>query len=84
MVSIVNVYDIWRGRYTQKKHKDIREVAGFGMGWDGIVWFTWFKIRRNGMGIGGIYHVSINDHELELYCIYIYSWMMRVIGYVGS
>lgn len=81
MVSIVNVYDIWRGRYTQKKHEDIREVAGSGLGWDR--WFVWVQIRRNGMGIGG-YHVSINDHELELYCIYIYSWMIRAIGYVGS
>jgi hypothetical protein len=57
--------------------KETRRYQGGGRIWFGV------QIRRNGMGISG-YHVSINDHELELYCIYIYSWMIRVIGYVGS
>jgi len=62
MVSIVNVYDIWRGRYTQK---ETRRYRGRGRDWDGMTSFDiWVNARRNGMGTGKS-HVSINDHELE-------------------
>lgn len=43
------LYDIWCGRYTQKKHGDIKEVAtDFGMG-------KLFWVQRPGvMGLDGM------------------------------